>query len=169
MNKSRTVIRRHQYADYLNVGTSETPQWALMGTGFTTLDEEPGAQTESVKYVNEVSASSSIVSYETTFPFEAEQIATEEAITAIYEVGRNHYVGADAEFEYCRVELWNPAETDAGAKNTFEARKFIVAAEVADFTGENKMTISGNLNAVGDPILGTFDTTALAFTPATTA
>ena len=62
MNKSRTVIRRHQYADYLNVGTADAAKWVLMGTGFTTLDEEPGAQTESVKYVNEVSSSSSIVS-----------------------------------------------------------------------------------------------------------
>ena len=166
MNKSRTVIRRHQYADYLNLGTAEAAKWVLMGTGFTTLDEEPGAQTESVKYVNEVSSSSSIVSYETTFPFEAEQIATEEAITAIYEVGRNHYVGADAEFEYCRVELWNPAGAAEDAGHSFEARKFVVAVEVSDFTGENKMTISGNLNAVGDPILGTFDTTALAFAPA---
>ena len=166
MNKSRTVIRRHQYADYLNVGTAEAAKWVLMGTGFTTLDEEPGAQTESVKYVNEVSSSSSIVSYETTFPFEAEQIATEEAITAIYEVGRNHYVGADAEFEYCRVELWNPAGAAEDAGHSFEARKFVVAVEVSDFTGENKMTISGNLNAVGDPILGTFDTTTLAFAPA---
>lgn len=166
MNKSRTVIRRHQYADYLNVGTAEAAKWVLMGTGFTTLDEEPGAQTESVKYVNEVSSSSSIVSYETTFPFEAEQIATEEAITAIYEVGRNHYVGADAEFEYCRVELWNPAGAAEDAGHSFEARKFVVAVEVSDFTGENKMTISGNLNAVGDPILGTFDTTALEFAPA---
>lgn len=166
MNKSRTVIRRHQYADYLNVGTADAAKWVLMGTGFTTLDEEPGAQTESVKYVNEVSSSSSIVSYETTFPFEAEQIATEEAITAIYEVGRNHYVGADAEFEYCRVELWNPAGAAEDAGHSFEARKFVVAVEVSDFTGENKMTISGNLNAVGDPILGTFDTIALAFAPA---
>lgn len=165
---SRTVIRRHQYADYLNIGDATTPQWVLMGTGFTTLDEEPGAQTDSVKYVNEVSASSSIISYETTFPFEAEQIATEEAISAIYEVGRNHYVGADAEFEYCRVELWNPA-TDAEADNVFEARKFVVAVEVSDFTGENKMTISGNLNAVGDPVLGTFSTAELAFTEATAA
>lgn len=158
----RTVIRRHQYADYLNVGDSETPNWVLMGAGFTTLDEEPGAQTESVKYVNEVSASSSITSYETTFAFEAEQIVTEEAVNAIYEVGRNHYVGAEAEFEYCRVELWNPGVEE----NTFEARKFIVAVEVSDFTGENKMTMSGNLNAVGDPVLGTFNTTTLAFTPA---
>lgn len=167
MNKSRSVIRRHQYADYLNVGTAEAVNWVLMGTGFTTLDEEPGAQTESVKYVNEVSSSSSIVSYETTFPFEAEQIATEEAITSIYEVGRNHYVGADAEFEYCRVELWNPTGAAEDAGHSFEARKFMVAVEVSDFTGENKMTISGNLNAIGDPILGVFDTTALTFTPAT--
>lgn len=166
MNKSRSVIRRHQYADYLNVGTEEAVKWALMGTGFTTLDEEPGAQSESVKYVNEVSASSSVVSYETTFPYEAEQIVTEEAITAIYEVGRNHYVGADAEFEYCRVELWNPAAAGEEAGHIFEARKFIVAAEVSELTGENKMTMSGNLNAVGDPILGTFDTKTLTFTPA---
>ena len=27
MNKSRTVIRRHQYADYLNVGTAEAAKW----------------------------------------------------------------------------------------------------------------------------------------------
>lgn len=163
----RTVIQRYQYADYLNVGDAEAPKWVLMGAGFTTLDEEPGAQTDSVKYVNEKSASSSIISYETVFPFEAEQIATEEAIDAIYEVGRNHYVGADAEFEYCRVELWRPATTSGeGAGNVFEARKFNVAVEVSDFTGETKMTISGNLNAIGDPVLGTFDTTAKEFTPA---
>ena len=34
------AIYRHQYADYLNVGTTEEPQWELMGFGFTTLDEE---------------------------------------------------------------------------------------------------------------------------------
>lgn len=163
----RTVIQRYQYADYLNVGDAGAPKWVLMGAGFTTLDEEPGAQTDSVKYVNEKSASSSIISYETVFPFEAEQIATEEAIDAIYEVGRNHYVGADAEFEYCRVELWRSAATGGeGAGNVFEARKFNVAVEVSDFTGETKMTISGNLNAIGDPVLGTFDTTTKEFTPA---
>lgn len=31
MNKSRTVIRRHQYADYLNVGT--TIESAVNGVG----------------------------------------------------------------------------------------------------------------------------------------
>ena len=58
----------HMIADYLNVGTTEKAEYALMGTGFTTLDESPGAQTESVKYVNEKSSSSSVTGYETSFP-----------------------------------------------------------------------------------------------------
>ncbi len=203
----RNVIKRHQYADYLNVGTQETPDYVLMGAGFTTLDENPNAQSESVKYVNEVSASSSVVSYESQFPFEAEQIADERAIDAIYEVGRNHYTGSDAEFDYVRVELWkgvdsyvltsdttcdpsktyytrsgsagsyvytpvaSPADADLGTyyekvTSGYEARRFTVSAEVSSIAGENKMTLSGNLNAVGDPTLGTFDTTTRTFTAA---
>ena len=66
MPRGKAVLR-HMIADYLNVGTESKPEWALMGTGFTTLDESPGAQTESVKYVNEVSSSSTVTGYETSF------------------------------------------------------------------------------------------------------
>lgn len=74
------VVKRHQYADYLNVGTAGKEDFVLMGAGFTTLDENPSAQSESTKYVNEVSASSEVVGYETSFPFEAEQIADERPL-----------------------------------------------------------------------------------------
>ena len=30
----RDVVQRHQIADYLNIGTSESPNWVLMGVGF---------------------------------------------------------------------------------------------------------------------------------------
>ena len=153
------VIKRHQYADYLNVGTAASPDWVLMGTGFTTLDENPGAQSESVKYVCDKAASSEVVSYKTTFPFEAEQIVSEQAIDDIYTIARNHYIGEDAQREYCRVELWN----SASAANTFEARKFLVSVEVSSISGETKQAISGNLNAVGDPVLGTFNTVLRRF------
>ncbi len=158
----KTAVLRHMLSDYLNVGTAEKPEYVLMGTGYKTLDESPGAQTESTKYVNEKSSSSSVTSYETSFSFEAEHILEEKAIDAIYLVGRNHYTGSDAEFEYVRVELWNKAE----GENEFEARKFIVSCEVSDYGGENKQTISGNLNAVGDPVLGTFNTQTRTFTEA---
>ena len=158
--KKREIVLRHNIADYLNVGTTENAEYVLMGIGFTTLDEEPGAQSESTKYVNEASASSSIISYETKFPFEAEHIITEDAVNALYEVARNHAVGSDAEFEYVRVELWKKAE----GSNEFEARKFVVAVEVSQYSGENKQVLAGNLNAVGDPILGTFNTETKTFT-----
>ena len=80
-------------------------------------------------------------------------------------VGRNHYTGADAQFEYVRVELWNPV-TEGSVQNTFEARKFLVSCEISTYSGENKQTLEGNLNAVGDPVLGTFNTQTPEFTPA---
>lgn len=161
MPNNRRVIKRHEYADFLNVGTTASPNYVLMGTGFTTLDEEPGAQSESVQYVNEKSSSSEVVSYETKFPFEADQIMEQDSISDIYNIARNHCIGSDAEREYVRVELWNRASA-----NTYEARKFVVSVEVSTFSGEKKQTISGTMNAVGDPVIGTFNTSTKTFTPA---
>lgn len=156
----KSAVYRHQFADYLNVGTEDAPTWELMGYGFTTLDEEFGAETESVKYVNEASASTSVESYTSVFPFTAHLIPSEAAVNALYAVGRNHLIGSDAEFEYVRVELWD------GQENEFAARKFVVSAEVSGISGEKKQEMSGNLNAVGDPVDGTFNTTTKTFTAA---
>ena len=85
---AREVVQRHQFADYLNIGTSEKPNWVLMGVGFTTLDETFGAESESEKYVCEPSSSSSVVSYTSVFPFEARLIKSQDAVNALYHVGR---------------------------------------------------------------------------------
>lgn len=161
---SRNVIKRHHFADYLNTGSANAPSFALMGIGFTTLDEEPGAQTETKKYVNEKASSKSVVGYETVFPFESDFIKEQEAIIALYNVGRNHCTGSDAEFQYVRVELWNPV---TGKDNEFAARLFVVSAEISEISGENDMHVSGNLNAVGDFVGGTFNTKTKTFTPVT--
>ncbi len=164
MAGSRSVVRRHQFADYLNVPTDEgADKYCLMGTGFTSLNEEPGAQTDTKKYVNEKASSKSVTGYETVFPFESDLIPEQEPILALYNVGRNHCTGTDAEFEYVRVELWEPV---TGQKNKFAARKFIVSAEISEVTGDTEIQVSGNLNAVGDPVDGTFDTETKTFTEA---
>ena len=159
-NYDRDVAKRHDFADYLNIQTEEDPLFVLLGTGVTKLDENPGAKTSKKKYVNEASSSSSITSYETVFPFESDLIVQQEAVLALYNVGRNHCTGSDAEFQYVRVELW-----DRRGDNEFAARLFIVSAEISSISGEDEIAVSGNLNAVGDPIDGTFNTTTKAFTP----
>lgn len=157
----RDVVQRHQIADYLNIGTSESPNWVLMGVGFTSLNENFGAESESSKYVNEASESSSVTSYKSVFPFEAHLIKSQEAVNALYTVGRNHLVGAEAEFEYCRVELF---EGKASAESTYAARKFLVSVEASSLEGDKKQSVKGNLNAVGDPVDGYFNTKTPAFT-----
>ncbi len=161
-DQSRNVTKRHEFADYLNIQTAETPEFVLMGTGFTTLDENPGAQTSKKKYVNEKASSSSITSYETKFPFESDLIIQQEAVLALYHVGRNHYTGSDAEFQYVRVELWDKVENKA---NEFAARLFTVSTEITSISGEDEIAVAGNLNAVGDPVNGTFNTETKVFTP----
>ena len=154
------AVMRYQVADYLATGDDK---FALMGVGFNTLDENPTAQKDAKTYINQKAQTTQIKSYQPTFPFDTDLISDEEAVMAIYDIGRNQKTSEDAELDYVRVELFKPV---ADKENVFEARKFKVAVEVANITGEGGgiMKVTGNLNGVGDFVAGTFDTTTKTFT-----
>ena len=155
-DNSRAALLRNMIADYLLVGED----YELMGTGFTSLDESPGAQTESETYINEVTSSADVTSYETEFPYESRLIPSQAAIYELYKTGRNHATGDNAQFTYVRVDLFNPiTPTSPDTTIYYTARQFTVANEVSDIAGEGgqKISVSGTLHAVGDPIQGKFD------------
>ena len=79
MSREQAILR-HQFADYLNCGTADNPDWQLMGYGFTAINETFGASTESTKYVNDKAESTDVVSYSSQFPFTAHMIKSEVAI-----------------------------------------------------------------------------------------
>lgn len=162
------IKQRRGIADYLNVATSGGAEtYAFMGAGFTKLDESPSAQTSSKRYINDKSTTKAISGYDDSFPFETDQILSEEAIEYIINIGEKRLTGADAETTYVRVDL-DKKVGDSGTE--FEARKFKVAIEVADFAdSDGEMTASGNLLPIGDPIEGKFDTTSKTFTAITDA
>jgi len=158
-------IVRSDISDYLLI--KATSNFALMGAGFNTLNETVGAQVESKTYINDKTESSTVKGYKTQFAFDTDLIvdtAETVAIEELYNIGRNHEVGSDAEREYIRVELFAPAATSS--TRYFKARKFKVAVEVSNFNGAGGETVtaSGNLNCVGDPIMGYFDVTTKEFT-----
>lgn len=161
-----SVKTRRGFADYLNVGASaDNDDYVLMGQGYTKLDESPSAQTKTRRYVNDKSQTKSISGYDDSFPFEADQIIDEKAIDFIRDIGENRKTGSDAETDYVRVDL----DKKVGASGTeYEARKFRVAIEVADFPdNDGEMTMSGNLLGIGDMKIGKFDTSTSTFTDAT--
>ena len=88
----------------------------VSGTGFEKLDEEPGAQTSSKKYINDKSSTSSITSYEGTHPFTADQILSEKVIDDFVSIGKLRKTGGDAERSLVRVDLDKPVESK---ENTF--------------------------------------------------
>ena len=159
------TIMRYQIADYLNTGTGETEAWSLCGAGFNTLDESPAAQINTKTYVSDAAASSTIKSYQPQFPFDTDLMKSEAAIMALYEIGRNQKTGAEAEMDYLRVELFEPV---ASKENTFKARKFRVAVEVALVAGAGgeAIQVTGNLNNVGTFVDGEFNTATKMFTAA---
>ena len=83
------VKQRYQEADYLNVGGASTEEWALMGTGFSKIDDSPSAQTTSKRYVNNKSATKSVGSYDWSAPFEMDMIeGKKRLITSCRSVGK---------------------------------------------------------------------------------
>lgn len=157
------AIKRKEFADYLNVGSGETEEYALLGYGVETLDEEPGAQTDTTCYVNDETSSTTITSYQTKFPYVSELIIEQKAIKSLWLTGRNHETGTDAERDYVRVDMFDQI---ADVQSTYKARKFRVANEVSKFSGSGgeKMKVDGTLHAIGDPIQGSFNIKTKTFT-----
>ena len=131
MANNETVMR-YQIADYLNTGTDSTEVYSLMGVGFNTLDENPSAQSDGKTYIHQKSQTSHIKGYQTQFPFDTDLIASETAVMALYDIGRNQKTGADAELDYIRVELFR---TITAKENTFQARNHFPSS--GDPAGKN--------------------------------
>ena len=68
-----------------------------------------------------------------------------------------------------RVDLFNPIGTPTEDTAEYTARQFVVANEVSDIEGDGgeKISVSGTLHAVGDPVQGKFDTVTKKFTAGT--
>lgn len=157
---SNKIKGRNGIANYLNIGTT-TEEYVLMGAGFTELNETPAAQTSSKKYINDKGATKRIIGYDWSTPFSTDQIRDEKAIEFICNIGEVQLVGDQCETDYVVVDL----DKKATAANEYKARKFRVAIEVAEFpNNEGEMTATGNLLAVGDLVLGVFNTTTKKFT-----
>lgn len=142
-------------------GSTPSDTYSLMGTGFTTLDENPAAKVEKTPYINDKSASGTITGYENSFAFDTQMISDDAAISFLYDIARNQKTGSDAETDYIRVDLYKDE-----ASGAYPARKFRVCVEVTGITGAGTeiVKVAGNLHQVGNFVEGTFNPSTKAFT-----
>ena len=88
-------VMRYMIADYLKTGSTPSDTYSLMGTGFTTLDENPAAKVEKTPYINDKSASGTITGYENSFAFDTQMISDDAAISFLYDIARNQKTGSE--------------------------------------------------------------------------
>lgn len=156
------IRKRKIQANYLKVNEA----FELLGVGFTELNESPSAQTTSKRYINQSSSTQSVIGYEWSTSFNADQISSEKAIEYIRNIGEMQLTGAETETEYIIVDLDKESSTPKG----FRARKFTIAIAVDSFDDNaGELGMSGSFLGNSDPIEGTFDTEAKTFTEGFTA
>ena len=159
------IRKRNKQANYLKVGEN----FEFLGTSFTNATEKPSPQTTSKRYIGDSASTQSIVSYEWSTDFEADQISSDKAVEFIRNIGEMQLTGADSETEYLIVDM----DVEGNTEGTYRARKLTVAIQVDEFPdNDGEFGVSGSFLGKGDPVLGTFtkETKAFAegFTPKTT-
>lgn len=156
------IRQRRMEADYLKVGEN----FEFLGAGFTAIDEKPNSQVTEKRYINDASSSQSVTGYKWQADFSGDQMDSEKAIEYITTIGKELKTGGDCESEYIRVDLDKPSNTDGG----YYARKFKVAIQVSEFpNNDGELGLSGVFLALGDPVIGTFNTKTKTFTEGFTA
>lgn len=142
------IRQRRIEADYLKVAG----KFEFLGTGFSTIDEKPSAQTRETRYVNDASSTTSVTSYKPEFDFESDQIESDKAIEYIVTIAKERKTGAAAETEYIRVDM----DKKGTAENSFYARKFRVAIQVDEMpNNDGDLGANGIFLCQGDPEIGT--------------
>lgn len=164
-NKKGKPIFRSEVADFLDTSTTGTAAFGLMNV-FENIDESPGAQTTEKFYTGDTAATTITTGYKPQFPVTMDMYRENAVAEYIRDIAEEQKLGVEADF--VRVRLYQPIE---GKDNTFYARKFRVGFEISEIAGAGGeiMSVEGNMNVVGDVVIGEFNTATREFIEASAA
>ena len=164
------ALMRHTIMDMLNTASTDAPKWHRMNKGFTSIDESPNAQTDTVAYVGDRNTSTETTGYEVSFSFDTRLFVEEEATMKLHYIGTSHEVGAGSTVEYMRVDLFRnlfDPYLDEYEADEYRARKFLCSVAVSTISGDGAapIVVTGDLNSKGDFVIGKFNINTREFTP----
>lgn len=156
----KDFIFPYMEGDYLDVGTAEAPDIQLMST-FESIDESPSAQTVEKHFTCDKSATTITTGYKTQFAITTAMCKNEKVSVFLRDVAEEQKLGIET--DYYRVRLYQPIESKA---DTYYARKFHVGFAINKLSGKGGeiKSIDGNMNAIGDAVIGEFNIKTKKFT-----
>ncbi len=155
-----TTAQRTDILHFMDVTDAEgvTPEaegdtvWDQMGVGWTTMTENPSAQTKPRKFINEKSERKNITSYSPSFAYEALLMFLKPSIRKVYDIYTKRKTGTAAVVPMVTVDAF-----DTAVGGYYPARKGKYAVEVSSCDDDDDMIIKGNFNGQGDEAIGWFD------------
>lgn len=165
MNKDNKLVSRSQWASYMNTGTTDTPEYNLMGLGFSALSESKNPKEYSRQYVHMLTETTDVVGYSPSISYTADVYSGDPCIQKVMDITDNEKIGSDAQIDIVNVNLWE----QAGESGTDFVAKKRTYSVVPDGKGDSldALVISGTFKAVSDIIDGTFNVDTKTFTPTT--
>ena len=119
------------------------------------------AQVVTKHYTADKSASNITTGYQVQFPITMDQYKDNRVSEYVRDIAEEQKLGVET--DYVRVRMY---EQIGSTGTVYYARKFRVGFAIDSVSGAGGeiMSIGGNMNAIGDAVIGKFDTTAKSFT-----
>jgi len=158
-NTASVLVSRAEFQSFMNTGTAETPEYNLIGEGFTDFSEAKNPKEYSRQYVHEKTERTDVVGYATSFAYSFDTYTNNPVITKLRKVHDEELIGTDAQVDIVGVNLFEGTE---GSRTAFQ-RRFAIIPD-AKGSGVEALVYSGTLKAVGDIKKGTFNESTKTFT-----
>lgn len=160
-------VMRHMLREYYGIpnGTDGEYTYYYINTGFTQLDENGNAQTESEAYIGDVNATTDVTGYENSWSYTTQYINNNEVCKDLVDIARFQKTGSDCVRALVSIDMSGDVE---GSETSFPARMQTIVVEAAPPKGEPRSitTSEGTFHQNGNQVLGTFDIQSKIFTPA---
>ena len=158
-----TKIKRSQVQTFLNTTPLAAATYSLLGDGVVSGTIAYNPKTTEETYVHQDSATITIDSYAPTLPVEQTAVSGDAVFEFVDGLRRARAVLDAAETDIVNVWMY-----ETGGPTAYPAEKQNVSIAIEDFGGEGGVAVKINftINFLGDPVLGTFNASTKAFTPA---
>ncbi len=156
------IVKRADRQHYMNVGTMESPVWALIGEGFTDFTESKNAVSYQRRYIHEVTKRTDVTGYAPVIDYEFEVYSGNPVIDKIRNITDRELTGSGARVEIITVDLFDETDT-SGVYHAVKREYSVIPDECGE--GSDALCYTGSMKSVSDVIPGTFVKSTSVFTP----
>jgi len=155
------LIKRSKWRSFMDVGEAAVPALALMGEGFTQLEESKNPVEYSRKYVHEDSERTDVVGFAPSVAYAVDAHTDNPVIKKIIDAHEQELTGEDAHVDIVSVNLFE----EGVPIGSFVAYKRTYAIIPDSKAGDTALTYSGTFKCVSEKAKGVFTLETSVFAP----